>query len=232
VRLLMINLSPGSTSAEDASLSLVKFLLPLNNDALALPLTLGLIDSVCHRGALAHEVVAVDDASTDGTAAEARRFAHLMPLWLIQHSRAMGCSLAFRTALEAACRDTCDDDLLVPIDPRRRPDPQVVLDLITAARAGCEAVSAPSGRESWRSRVEHTSGQMTVYRAALIRKHLAAFLETPPRGDVDALRQLEQYLRSVGVSFHVLPTPSPRLPVLQPLPGRGSPIASAGSRGR
>ena len=83
MRLLMMNLSPVSLPTCDGSLTLVKFLLPLANDALALPATLGLIDSLCHRGALAHEVVAVDDASSDGTAAEARRFAHLMPLWLI-----------------------------------------------------------------------------------------------------------------------------------------------------
>ncbi len=228
----MINRSTGSMFPNDASLSLVKFLLPLANDALALPLTLGLIDTVCHRGSLAHEVVAVDDASADGTAAVARRFAHLMPLWLIQHSRAMGRSLAFRTALEAACRDAGDADLLLPIDPRRRPEPGIVLEVITAARAGWDAVSAPSGRESWRSRIEHTVEQVTVYRAGLIRAHLAGFLETPPCGDAEALRQLEQYLRAVGVTYHSLTAAPPARPELRPVPGRPLPVASAGSRGR
>ena len=102
MRLLMMNLSPGSLPVNDSSLTLVKFLLPLDHDVLALPATLGLIDSLCHRGALAHEVVAVDDASRDGTAAEARRFAHVMPLWLIQHGKSMGRAMAFRTALAAA----------------------------------------------------------------------------------------------------------------------------------
>src|ERR1700736_1867376 len=107
----MMNLSLGFLPANDRSLTLVKFLLPIDHDALALPATLGLIDSLCHRGALAHEVVAVDDASRDGTAPEARRFAQLMPLWLIQHGRPMGRAMAFRTALEAACRDAAEDDL-------------------------------------------------------------------------------------------------------------------------
>jgi hypothetical protein len=226
----MINHSPGFTSTRDESHSLVKFLLPLHNDSLALPLTLGLIDTVCHRGSLAHEVVAVDDASDDGTAAEARRFAHLMPLWLIQHGRPMGRSVAFRTALEAACRDVCDADLLAPIDPRCRPDPQSVLDAIAAARAGWEAVSVPSGRESWHSRVEHTTEEVMVYRAGLIQKYLAGFLETPPRDE--GLRQLDQYLRSMGAPIHYLPARQPRQPVVQPVPGSKIPAASAGSRGR
>src|SRR3954470_8463248 len=123
----MINFSPYSADATETSQSLVKFLLPLDHDARSLPRTLTLIDAVCHRGALAHEVVAVDDASSDETAAEARRFAHVMPVWLIRHRQPMGRRAAFRTAVEAACRDAADDDLLVPIDPRRRPDPMALL---------------------------------------------------------------------------------------------------------
>src|SRR5260370_16137889 len=123
VRLLMMNLSLCSPVAIDIALSLVKFLLPLDHDALALPGTLGLIDNLCYRGALAHEVVAVDDASRDATSAEARRFAHFMPVWLIQHSPPMGRAIAFRTAVEAACREASDDDLFRPIGPRRRPQP-------------------------------------------------------------------------------------------------------------
>jgi glycosyltransferase involved in cell wall biosynthesis len=211
---------------------MVKFLLPLHNDALALPLALGLIDTICHRGSLAHEVVAVDDASDDGTPAEARRFAHLMPLWLIQHGRPMGRSLAYRTALEAACRDVCDADLLIPIDPRSRPDPEAVLGAITAARDGWNAVSASAVGESWHPQNDHPLREVLVYRAGLIRQYLAGFLETPPRGDAEALRQLDQHLRSMGVSVHYLPARQPRRPVLQPLPGSKIPAASAGSRGR
>jgi glycosyltransferase involved in cell wall biosynthesis len=228
----MINLSPASLPANDPSMTLVKFLLPLDHDALALPATLGLIDSLCHRGALAHEVVAVDDASRDGTAPEARRFAHLMPLWLIQHGRPRGRAMAFRTALEAACRDAGDNDLLLPIDPRHRPDLKAALDAITAARAGWDAVLAPSGRASWRGRLEQVPEQVAVYRAGLIKRYLAGFLATAPAADADAVRQLEQYLFSLGVRFHRLPAPTSRRPVLHVLPG-GAPFhAQIGGRGR
>src|SRR5438445_7814309 len=181
----MMNLSPGSLPVNDSSLTLVKFLLPLDHDVLALPATLGLIDSLCHRGALAHEVVAVDDASRDATAAEARRFSHLMPLWLIQHGRPLGRSAAFRTAVEAACRDACDDDLIVPIDPRRRPDPSAVLSAIRAAREGWNAVLSPAGRASWRGRTDQTPEEVAVYRAGLIERHLKRFLETARAADSD-----------------------------------------------
>jgi hypothetical protein len=232
VRLLMMNLLPSCLTTYDRSLTLIKFLVPLDHDALALPATLGLIDSLCHRGALAHEVVAVDDASRDGTAAEARRFAHLMPLWLIQHGRPMGRAMAFRTCLEAACRDAGDEDLLLPIDPRRRPDLQSALDAITAAHAGWDAVLAPSGRSSWRGRLEQMPEQVTVYRASLVRRHLTGFLETAPAPDAEAVRQLEQYLLSRGVRFHHVAASPARRPVLHVLPG-GDPVhVHSGSRSR
>ena len=228
----MINLLPAALTVNDTSLTLVKFLLPLDRDILALPATLGLIDSLCHRGALAHEVVAVDDASGDGTATEARRFAHLMPLWLIQHGKPMGRAMAFRTALEAACRDTAEDDLLVPIDPRHRPEVEATLDAITAARAGWDAVVAPSGRDSWRGRLEQVPEHVAVYRAGLIKRHLAGFLETAPAADAEAVRQLEQYLCLLGVRFHRLPALAPRRPVLHGLPSGAQIQVPIGSRGR
>jgi hypothetical protein len=233
VRLHMINLLPAALTATDTSLTLVKFLLPLDHDALALPATLGLIDSLCHRGALAHEVVAVDDASRDGTASEARRFAHLMPLWLIQHGEPMGRAMAFRTALEAACRDAGEDDLLVPIDPRHRPDVKAALDAIIAARAGWDAVVAPSGRASWRGRHEQVPEHVAVYRAGLIKHYLAGFLETPPAADAEAVRQLERYLSSMGVRFRGLPAPAPRRPIILHGLLSGAPVrVQISSRGR
>ena len=228
----MMNLSPGSLPVNDSSLTLVKFLLPLDHDVLALPATLGLIDSLCHRGALAHEVVAVDDASRDGTAAEARRFAHVMPLWLIQHGKPMGRAMAFRTALEAACRDVGDNDLLLPIDPRRRPDLQAALNAIIAARAGRDAVLSPSGRESWRGRLERRPEQVAVYRAGLIQRHLAGFMETAPPEDAEAVRQLGPYLLSVGVRFHRLPAPPIQRPVVPARTGGRGASAQVGSRAR
>lgn len=200
----MMTLSLSPAAASGTSLILVKFILPLDHDAFVLPRALAAIDAICYRGALAHEVVAVDDASRDGTATEARRFAHFMPVWLIQHGRALGRAAAFRTGIEAACRDACDDDLLVPIDPRSWPAPEAALRAIAAARTGWDAVLAPAGRGGGRPR--RAPEQLSVYRARLVKQHLPAYLETAPGDDLEAVHELDRYLLSVGIPFHRLPS--------------------------
>jgi glycosyltransferase involved in cell wall biosynthesis len=219
VRLLMMNFSLYTADATDSPLSLVKFLLPLEHDALSLPATLTLIDTVCHRGALAHEIVAVDDASQDGTATEARRFSRFMPLWLIQQGQPTGRAAAFRAAVAAACRDAGDDDLLIPIDPRRRPTASAVLNAVEAARDGWSAVLAPSGRSFGRDQAEPCPDEVAVYRAGLVKRHLRRFLDSLPSRDGEAVRQLESYFLSAGVSFHQLPAPSATRRVLLPVFG-------------
>jgi glycosyltransferase involved in cell wall biosynthesis len=204
---LLMTLPPFPIARLSEELSFIKFILPLEQDAAHLPRSLGAIDTICHLGCLAHEIVAVDDASSDGTAAEARRYAHFMPLWLIQHGRSMGRAIAFRTALEAACRDVSEGDLILPIDPLRSIDPQAALRAIAAAQAGCEAVLVPAPHAE-RSRNEEPELQdVTVYHAALVKQHLAGFLETPPSENAAAVGQLERYLMSAGVLFRRLPQP-------------------------
>ena len=158
----------------------------------------------------------MDDASRDATAAEARRFAHFMPLWLIQHGRPLGRSAAFRTAVEAACRDAGDDDLLVPIDPHRRPDVEAILTGIAAAREGWSAVVSPVKRVTGRSPNGDAPEEVVVYRAGLIKRHLRRFLESNPLPDSEASRQLENYLLTKGLTFHRVPTAMPRRLVLYP----------------
>jgi hypothetical protein len=154
-----------------------------------------------------------------------------MPLWLIQQGRAAGRSAAFRTALEAACRDACDADLLVPIDPRRRPDAGAVLNAIRAAREGWSAVLAATSRPFRPGPAEQPSDEVAVYRAGLIRRHLRSFFETAAAPDAAAITQLDQYLFSAGVTFHRLPAPPSRL-VLHPVLGpTGSGIGLGGGRG-
>jgi hypothetical protein len=212
------------------SLSLVKFVLPLECDAFNLPRALAAIDAICHRGALAHEVVAVDDATPDGTAAEARRFAHFMPLWLIQHTRSMGRAVAFRTGVEAACRDACDEDLLVPIDPRRWPDAGAALNAIVAARSGWDAVLTSAGRGAGRRRGSTAPALLAVYRMGLVKRHLASFLETSPGDDSEAVHQLDRYFLAAGITFFRLPAPLPAQPALRTSPD--APVAAGPLFGR
>ena len=77
-----------------------------------------------------------DELYVEKVTAEARRYAHFMPLWLIPHNSPRGRAMAFRTSLEAACRDIGENDLLVPIDPRRCVEPYTALQAIAAAVVG------------------------------------------------------------------------------------------------
>jgi glycosyltransferase involved in cell wall biosynthesis len=214
----MMTFSLAAAGNPGRSLSLVKFVLPLDRDAFNLPRALAAIDAICHRGALAHEVVAVDDASPDGTATEARRFAHFMPLWLIQHTRPLGRAVAFRTGVEAACRDACDEDLLVPIDPGRWPDAGAALNAIVAARSGWDAVLTSAGRGTGRRRGSPIPPPLAVYRMGLVKRHLTPFLETPPGDDSEAVHQLDRYFLAAGITFFRLPAPLPAQPALRTAP--------------
>ncbi len=204
---LLETVSPSPTEKSGSCLGMVKFLLPLSQDVSLLPTALKAIDTICHLEALAHEIVAVDDASDDGTAREARRYAHFMPLWLIQHGAPRGKDMAFRTAVEAACRDVGEHDLLVPIDPCCCPDPRIVQRAIRAARCGWDAVQTLPARENGSSGQHWRGERVTVYRAGMVTRHLSGFLASPPTPDTDALRQLERYLLIAGVSFYRLPPP-------------------------
>jgi glycosyltransferase involved in cell wall biosynthesis len=199
-------------------LGLVKFLLPLSQDVRTLPTALAAIDTICHLEALAHEVVVVDDASRDGTVEEARRFAHFLPLWLIQHREPRGRAMAFRTAVEAACRDMGDADLLMPIDPARCPDPQTAIRAIRAARGGWDAVFATARRQMEDGLRALETVPISVYRARLVRRHLGGFLESPPADDTDAMRQLDRFLLLSGVPIHRLLPPSPEVAFGSPNP--------------
>jgi glycosyltransferase involved in cell wall biosynthesis len=219
---LLMNLPSFPTDRLSVDLSLVKFLLPLAQDAAHLSASLGAIDTICHLGCLAHEIVAVDDASSDGTAAEARRYAHFMPLWLIPHSRPRGRTMAFRSCLEAACREVGEGDLLVPIDPRHHVDPYTALRAIAAARTGCEAVIA-SPLSVHDGHGERASGpDLVVYRARVVEEHLSRYLEFAPSESPDPFGQLRRYLEFEGVHFHRLPTP-----IKLPMRGRGAATARA-----
>jgi len=217
---LLMNLPPFPVTCLNDEFSMVKFLLPLAQDASHLSCALGAIDTICHLGCLAHEIVAVDDASSDGTAAEARRYAHFMPLWLIPHSVPRGRAMAFRSALEAACQDLGGADLLVPIDPRRCVDPSIALRAIAAAHDVCDAVSASAPIADRDRGMEAPAQDLIVYGGRLMRQHLAGFLETAPSDNADPFGELQRYLQSEGVLFQRLPAPLE-------LPMRGGGAATA-----
>lgn len=65
--------------------------------------TLGLaLASIAGQEHPAHEVMVVDDCSTDGTTEVVARWEHLLPLRVIRHSRNLGLAAAVRSGVQAA----------------------------------------------------------------------------------------------------------------------------------
>lgn len=78
-------------------------IIPCSNEACTLPEIVRRI----RAGALAHEIIAVDDGSTDASAATLEQLAHLAgtPLRVLRHARNRGKGAAVRTGLAAATGD-------------------------------------------------------------------------------------------------------------------------------
>lgn len=86
----------------------VSVVMPVRNGALFVDAALA---SIVGQSRQPDEVVIVDDASTDDTAARVRRWADVLPLVLLQHDRTMGCGSSRSHAITA-----CAGDLVAPLD--------------------------------------------------------------------------------------------------------------------
>jgi dolichol-phosphate mannosyltransferase len=138
--------------------------LPAFNEERSLPALLervaALGPAVARRGAELR-VVVVDDGSTDGTIAAARRFEGTLALEVIPHGTNRNLGAALRTGLNAVLERGTDDDLVATMDADDTHDPALLpslwdalerddADLVIASRY------APGGREvglSWVRRV-------------------------------------------------------------------------------
>lgn len=93
------------------------------------------------------EIVVVDDGSSDGTAAVARRLARDLPLRVIQHEVNQGLGAAMRTGLKAAASSTA----VLTMDADNTQDPALMPAMLRKLVAGADIVIAsrfePGGAE-------------------------------------------------------------------------------------
>ncbi len=128
----------------------VRVVLPAYNEEEALTLFLDEIVETLSEAGIDHEVIVVDDGSTDGTAKTVREAADRLPVRLIQHQVNQGLAAAIRTGLVAGVEGAGPGDLVVTMDADRTQRPEIILLMIEQIRAGCDLVIASRYRRGAR----------------------------------------------------------------------------------
>lgn len=94
----------------------VRVALPAYNEAESLEPLLEALHATLAGAGLPHEIVVVDDGSSDDTAAIASRMSFHMPVRLVQHERNQGLAGALRTGLLDAVQHAAPGDVVVTMD--------------------------------------------------------------------------------------------------------------------
>lgn len=140
---------PGSTVARDVGtgwvFALVSIVVPARNEAANLAVLLREVEAAL--AARAHEIVVVDDGSTDATAASlANLLAEGVSLRHIRHDRPAGQSRAIRSGVLAA-----SGDLIVTIDGDGQNDPAFIPVLVAALESAGPTVGLAAGQRTGRT---------------------------------------------------------------------------------
>jgi dolichol-phosphate mannosyltransferase len=133
--------------------------LPAYNEERDLGALLGRIREEMTRSRRQYAVLVVDDGSTDGTAAVAKRFARYLPLELLVHERNQGLGTAITTGLRRAAGLAMDGDVVVTMDADNTHDPRLIAPMLEQIRKDRDVVIASryetGGEEVGLSRLRH-----------------------------------------------------------------------------
>lgn len=124
-------------------MALVRIVLPAFNEELAIEPLLREIAATMEESGTEHEVIVVDDGSSDGTADKVRALAgggiHAR---LIQHEKNKGLAEAIRTGLLAAVDQSDPRDIIVTMDADNTHAPGLIVRMVRLVREGCDVVIA------------------------------------------------------------------------------------------
>jgi dolichol-phosphate mannosyltransferase len=111
--------------------------LPCFNEEKNLESLIPAIDLALRRNFHYH-IIAVNDGSTDGTAATLQRLSEKFPLEILEHENNAGLACALRTGLTVAITRTSDDAFIVTMDADNTHDPLLIPRMVDACRRGAD----------------------------------------------------------------------------------------------
>lgn len=120
----------------------VRIVLPAFNEADNLPALLAALRDTMTDHHLAYEIIVVDDASGDATAAVAREWAERLPLRLIRHPLNLGLGGALRDGLILALERSAERDIIVTMDADDTHQPGPILRMIRLIDEGYDVIVA------------------------------------------------------------------------------------------
>ena len=121
---------------------IVHIVLPVYNEAARLGRLLDAIAEAMGEAGLRYRVIAVDDGSTDATAAIVQQHQARMPIVLQQHPSNCGLGATIRDGLVAASAAADDRDLIVTMDADDTHAPGLILRMVRMVSEGHDVVIA------------------------------------------------------------------------------------------
>ena len=147
--------------------------LPAFNEEASIAALIGSVNAALTGAAMEHEIVVVNDGSTDGTSPILERFARIFPsLHLIEHEQNQGLGATIRDGLIAAAAMANDNDIIVTMDADETHPPALMLRLAALIGEGFDVAIASRYQPGARvvglapMRVFLSFAASTIFRAA------------------------------------------------------------------